>query len=306
MQLFLSALVLAIGLVLSPAVKSEPIIYGASTLGPAQPSFLYSISPATGAATPIGAIGFDGVSAIDFGPDGRLYGVGFFAGTSQPALVVIDPATGAGTAVGSVALAGRTADISFRHSDGLLFASSRSGLSSINVTTLAVNTIGALPAGGGMGLEFDASDTLYLDSGSILYVLNQTTAAVALVVSSPVINAMDMDEATGIIWAVTRFGAEVGTLNLTTGVFTSVGAPSLAGSQRLDAIAIANRVPEPKTILLMVMALLCLLAIRAQRGGATPDLVAAHCPRLRLPELGKRTGQSRFPTARTQPSDFSK
>lgn len=58
---------------------------------------LYSVNPATGAATGIGPLGFSSVFGLAFAPDGTLYG----ADVSTDQLLTIDPATGAATAVGA-------------------------------------------------------------------------------------------------------------------------------------------------------------------------------------------------------------
>ena len=57
---------------------------------------LVIVDPETGNVTPVGALGFDNVSGLAFGPDGTLYGVD----SSSDQLITIDPLTGEGTAVG--------------------------------------------------------------------------------------------------------------------------------------------------------------------------------------------------------------
>ena len=76
-------------------------IYGVG-FGPAAPNELYQISPSTGAATLIGPIsGFVTVSAMDAGPDGRLFSNGtlFFGGED---LLLLNSLTGAPTIVAPV------------------------------------------------------------------------------------------------------------------------------------------------------------------------------------------------------------
>jgi hypothetical protein len=64
---------------------------------------LFTVDLATGATTPVGATGFL-VGALEFGPDGVLYGAeaspGPGVGEGSARLLVIDPATGAGAVVG--------------------------------------------------------------------------------------------------------------------------------------------------------------------------------------------------------------
>ena len=50
--------------------------FGSAYAGPGSPATLYSISSANGAATPIGAIGFMRVGALDMSPGGILFGEG--------------------------------------------------------------------------------------------------------------------------------------------------------------------------------------------------------------------------------------
>jgi hypothetical protein len=81
--------------------SSGGTLYGVAHLtGANQPSSLYTIDPATGTPTLVGPIGFDKVGAIEFGPDGVLYG-GVGSGVANAgALISIDPSTGAGTLIG--------------------------------------------------------------------------------------------------------------------------------------------------------------------------------------------------------------
>ena len=55
---------------------AAPLIYGTAYSGPRSATTLYSISAATGAATAVGAVGFNQVGALAFAPNGALYGVG--------------------------------------------------------------------------------------------------------------------------------------------------------------------------------------------------------------------------------------
>ena len=81
--------------------NSGGILYGVAHLtGANQPSFLYTIDPATAIPTLVGPIGFDKVGAIEFGPDGILYGGVGSGVTNAGALISIDPSTGAGTLIG--------------------------------------------------------------------------------------------------------------------------------------------------------------------------------------------------------------
>src|SRR5262249_45525352 len=74
-------------------------IYGSAYPAPGGVATLYTISPTTGAVTPIGSIGFPQVGSLAFAANGTLYGVGFLGGTSV--LLTINTTTGAGSLVGS-------------------------------------------------------------------------------------------------------------------------------------------------------------------------------------------------------------
>jgi hypothetical protein len=121
-------------LLLGGAAIAGPVIYGAAYAGANAPATLYNISSANGTATPIGPIGFRTVSAMDFAPNGTLYGVGANAmGTFF--LLTINTTTGAGTQVGPTGLNAPFQDIAFRPSDGTLFGYSDGRIYTLNTTT---------------------------------------------------------------------------------------------------------------------------------------------------------------------------
>jgi hypothetical protein len=208
-----------------------------------------------GAATTVGPIGFNQVGALDFSPDGTLFGVGFNG--SDSILITINPATGAGTLIGSLGETQFTEDIAFRPSDGTLFAYIAGDIYTVNTSTGAATFVGA--TGGfpdGNGLAFSGT-TLYLanDGGGgqgTLWTINQSTGAEtalvsltydpAFVGSDPRVNGMKFDPATGTLWAsvVTGGGKSgtaanyVGTINITTGAVSFVGT-TVSG---LDAVAL--------------------------------------------------------------------
>lgn len=61
---------------------------------------LFTCDLSTGACTSVGFTGFDQCSALEFGPDGTLYGGIGGSSTDAGKLITINPATGAGTEVG--------------------------------------------------------------------------------------------------------------------------------------------------------------------------------------------------------------
>jgi hypothetical protein len=156
--------------ILSPPPSGSDVLFGAAHLGPNGMSSLYSIDPATGAPTLIGPIGFERVSAMDVGPDGSLYATGERAdGSNIHVLITIDRATGAGTEVGPTGVeflgfGDTVSDISFRHSDGALYAylEAGDGLGTIDPATGAATALGPTGTASccGNGIAFSPLDGL--------------------------------------------------------------------------------------------------------------------------------------------------
>lgn len=143
-------------------------IYGSSYAGADGVATLVTIDAGTGAATPVGSIGFQRCGGIDFDAAGTLYATcERDDGSDTPVLVTIDLATGAGTEVGPTGLTGAIGDISFR-SDGTLFAIDVTNdpdhtLATIDTTTGAATVVGdtGLSFAGGNGMSFDGAGTLF-------------------------------------------------------------------------------------------------------------------------------------------------
>jgi hypothetical protein len=250
------SLLLCIGIAAPAQAQTQSTIFGAAFAGPAAPASLFAISPSNGSASLIGSIGFNQVGGIDFGPDGRLYGVAVVAGAAT--LITINTTTGAGTVVGSLGIGGAAAqDIAFRPSDGTLFAYIQGNIFTINrdtgVATL-VGSTGGFPDGNAIAFS---SGTLLLGNtqggtNGSLQSVNQTTGAVTPIVNftfgpgfTPANNsrtaAMKFDPTTGALLAavVEGNGAAVrflGVVDPATGIVTDIG-PTVAG---LDAIAIRS------------------------------------------------------------------
>ncbi|TMD02445.1 MAG: DUF11 domain-containing protein, partial [Chloroflexi bacterium] len=235
--------------------------YPAALYGAAQrfggASILYAIDPATGAAAPVGPIGFDRISGMDFEPrTGILYATGNRPGTNTHVLITIDPSTGVGTEVGptdinSINFNNTATDISFRSSDGALFAYLRrnSDLAIINLATGRATFIGSTFAAGsaGNGLAFSPGDTLYHADEIELDTLDPETGLATLLVplsfsapadTFPRINAMDFDPTTSVLFGSLSdgFGGDenyLATVDIVSGVVSIIGSTA-AG---LDAIA---------------------------------------------------------------------
>lgn len=264
-------------LFLAAPAFAAPTIYGSAWVHPSgggssatAPATLYSISPTTGAATPIGLIGFNNVGALAFDGNGVLYGIS--SSGASDVLITINTSTGVGTLVGSTGLAPAPpsnhsmADMTFRPSDGTLFAMTGGReLYTINKTTGLATLIATLVVYDGNALAFSSSNVLYsararTPTTAFLDTLNQTTGAtlttLALIYdaafgsSEPRANAMDFDLATGVLWASVQSGNNstavhsIGMIDIATGAVTRVG-PTVAG---LDAIAIAPTPPSLQPI----------------------------------------------------------
>jgi len=225
-------------------------IYGTAYSGPLGPATLYTIDSTTGAATPVGATGFNRVGAIDFNPlNGMLYGIGVDPVSRNFDLITINTATGLATAVGPLGVGGLGflgfADMSFR-SDGTLYAiDGDTTIYTINTSTGAARSIGGISSMPfGNALAFSLSDTLYKVDNEAAYIVDQTNGSGTFVsfMNYPNVgdraNGMDFDPATGVLFASVRnspFGPGVvdsapaapfnylATIDLATGNVTTVG-----------------------------------------------------------------------------------
>jgi hypothetical protein len=262
---------------------AAPLIYGTAYSGPHSAATLYSISPANGAATAVGAIGFNQVGVLAFAPNGTLYGVGQ-NGAQKWVLLKIDLISGAGTAVGPTGLETSFRDIAFR-SDGTLFGfarplgqKSKAGLVySINTSTGAGRLVGNVTGG------FEDSAPVALSSENTLYTVNQRSlGTIAATNAGPVTalhyssafgsaqsqaNAVKFDSSTGMLWALvgTSGGAGgnyVATIDVKTGTVAPVGQTTAAGLRSLAIEPLVNGPPPaplPSSLIFLVSGMLALL-----------------------------------------------
>jgi len=225
--------------------QAAPVLFGSTVQGPTSTSSLYRVDCSTGAATLIGSIGFSRVGAIDFDSSGTLYGVGTPLGQTNVVLLTIDLTTGAGTQVGGLGTPANNgvADISFRNSDGVLYAYQGGSIYTIDKATGLATGIGFTGTfADGNGLAFSPADTLYHVDGQHLHMVDQTTGSLTIVTNmnygslnsngEPRANAMDFDGATGVLWASIIVGFNSGsagttnylaTINITNGSVTIIG-----------------------------------------------------------------------------------
>ncbi len=232
-------------------------------VGNGLPSNLYTIDPATGAATLVGAMGINRCSGLAFSPGGTLFAVGEDpANPAVTSLFTVNPSTGAATLVGPSPhnFGDRIADISFR-SDGALFGylEANDGLGTLNTATGAVTELGPTNTNSccGNGIAFDAANVLFHANDNQLNTLNQTTGQSTLVglhtwpavycpSEKPRINAMDFNSG-GTLFGSLNCGWGGGgpnyltTINKTTGAVINIGG-TVDG---LDGIAFAPAPPPP-------------------------------------------------------------
>ncbi len=251
---------------------------------------LYTLNPATGAATPVGllrdAAGAPySMTGMAFHPiTGVLYGsTSNQSPTNAGFLVTINPATAIVTSVGDLgaALTGTAADITFLP-NGTMYGWESAGthhLLTINPATGLATTIGAgVGAGifGGGGLAARPSDTTLFSTpdgsqGKTLRIVDKVTGLFSSTVGTlsplPVgfgngaVTGMDFDSTGALYGILSDRGGVANTrlvrINTSTAALTDIGA----SATDLDAFAIL--VPEPSG--LVVLAGVAGLALRRAR-----------------------------------------
>lgn len=198
---------------------------------------LYLLDMSTGAATPIGPVGFADVEGIAFDPTTNiLYGIDDL--TKQ--LITINTTTGAGTVVGPLGLppGDINAGLRFDSAGNLYMSTDFAGnFYSINKTTGAATLIGpqGIPI---YGLAYRAGTMFGLGNNSLATV-NLGTGAATVVGPLLTVNAtqgdIDNDPATNTLWGITdgEHGPPVTfTVNPSTGQATVV-ASTLTGFESL-------------------------------------------------------------------------
>ena len=183
---FLLALGLLLLLLGAPPVSAQepPSLYMTDNLS----DKLYTLDPATGAATAVGPGGLAPAapSGMAFDPNGTLYMVDY----GSDKLYTVNTTSGLALEVGTSGLGPASPEgLAFDSSDTLYMVDSISDqLYTVNTTTGAATAVGTAGLGtsGPEGLAFDSSDTLYMvDSISDqLYTVNTTTGAATQVGST--------------------------------------------------------------------------------------------------------------------------
>lgn len=261
LRLLLSLLVAVVAL--SGRTVHAGILYGADGSG-GNLSTLFTIDTATGAATPIGAIGFS-ITALAFDPTtGALYGgtsrTPIFSGGPN-GLVRIDVATGTGTYIGDYNyFTNNMSDIAFNSAGTLYGADTGGGLYTIDTSTGQASFIGdPSPSTNSPGIAFDSQGTLYMDGKSGLFTINPTTGGIASTIFSTIGSqygqALAFDE-NNVAYSLkqistnqdVKFLRTLITIDTSTGGYTEIGATA----DKMDALAFAPiGVPEPASLTLL-------------------------------------------------------
>lgn len=168
---------------LTLAIACAPAFAAEQTLYAADGATLYKVDPATAAATPVGAIGYE-INAMAIDPtDGTLWATVAAGATKSPrSLIKIDKTTGAGTMT-AYSPQVKVPELAF-HPDGRLFGLMEPGpdqqLVRIDKATLNVTPVGSTGLSEFYsGLAFNAAGTLYFAGAGNgpLYTIDPTTAA---------------------------------------------------------------------------------------------------------------------------------
>jgi len=243
-----------------PQASAASTLYGIAKSGQG-PSTLYSIDPTTGNSNLIGAIGFNGCSAMDF--LGTVLYATCFNSNNIHVLITINTANGQGQEVGPTNIGNlnwdRNPGMSFNPSDNVLFAFFLNSnnfaihdVGTININTGQASSIGASGVdGGGNGLAFTSDSTLYhartFGSTSTLNTINQISGLSSTLHTVawptfgntvfPIPNAMELDLSSGLIFASlggTGSNARgLATIDPQTGVTNAIGITI----DNLDSIA---------------------------------------------------------------------
>lgn len=246
------------------------------------PTTLFVVSTDTGSAAPVGPVGFERCSGMDFDASLTLYATCERAdGSDVPVLVTVDLGSGVGTEVGPTGISGSVSDISFRHSDGVLFAYDAANdpdhsLYTIDTTTGAATLVGhtGLSAASGNAIAFTLADVLLHTQLVGVPPLNLNSLSQATGLPTPVgqvtnlagrLAAMEAHPTSGVLYALHKpdFQSDVSelvTVNPTQLTGTTIGATE----STLDALAFGPEVRISDVPTLDVLALLVLaLALAA-------------------------------------------
>jgi hypothetical protein len=202
---------------------------------------LYLIDPDDGSLVwNLGPTGFDHVTGIAFNPlTNELYGGTGVNGSQE--LIRIDPETGAGTAVGSHLLTRGPADLAFAPS-GILYgwdeALGADDLARFDLATGNATVVGECGTSTSRtGLAIDRVGTAYMKTSSNIYTVDRVTGACSVLVgmTGSTRSSLTFDGRIDRLYThdLVGLGADILSVDLTTGNTTRVGSNSLANLSSL-------------------------------------------------------------------------
>jgi IPTL-CTERM motif len=277
MRTRIASTVAFLALILSGSASAQTLYAATGSNG--VPGQLFTVNPATAAATLVGPI-LDGVTPIAitglaFHPTtGVLYAVSAGGGGEPRTFFTINPATGAATRISALG-ALQASDLSF-NAAGVLFAWQQTNLlATVNLATGVPTPLGASGIAGttGGGLAINGAGTAFLSATTATGTLDTVNTATGAGTTGPAItgavfpNAMDaMAFSGGTLFAVnTNTGGiastHLVTINTATGAVTDIGAlpndtDAIAFSTPVAAAGPAAVVPTLSTWALVLMMLL--------------------------------------------------
>lgn len=206
---------------------------------------LYNINPETAVSNPIGSTGFNGLTGLEFLPDGRLVGSANddADGNKIAILIEINQFTGQGSLIGEIGndtdnmSCGRAPGMTYDPATNTLYAtgkqceSSNDSFQSINTSTGRGTIIGQTGFnGGGNGLAKSADGTFFSFAGPRFITINQDTGqgteTGVLLPPRRRISALDFHPVTGVLYGILRLRAdsELVTIDTETGALTVIGS----------------------------------------------------------------------------------
>jgi len=237
---------------------ADSVLYGMDNEGPDGPSDFFTIDKNTGDATLVGAVGFNGCSAMDSDSSGTIWAVCPAGASHDASVITINPDTGEGTLVSNAPnshpFGDRYPGMSFRNSDGILYVylEISDGLGTLDPLTGDLIIIGPGPNSAGNGIAFSAGDVLlHASFFEGLDILDQTDATVTLIAdwsidgagpSSERINSLEFCDDTGILYGVHKNDItgdrNLVTIDPATSEVTTVGVTE----NRMDGLACVSDV----------------------------------------------------------------
>lgn len=225
-------------------------LFGVGGFSPTGVQSLYSINPATGAATLIGSTGLRQISDIVYSPGTNA----LIAHTVAGDLFTLNTATGAASLLADGNTLVPESGLALRNSDGRLFTTIFDDLQGSNATPAGWSSIGAsgLNSFDVSGLAFDASDRLFgLVSNSTLadelVEFNVSTGAATVIG----ITGTNSDNTAGLTFVGSQLfasdGASLYSINTTTGAASLIGSHGVAGFSGIAFI------PAPGSVALLAL-----------------------------------------------------